>query len=110
MEGRELHPDVLDDIHYFDAEEVSVVARRMDPKRRRGRADRGEVAALAFQADDDGKDLHQIVTVLRIPPEKGPALCWKWREPDLEQHELALRKQERHKKQQRQETARARTA
>jgi muconolactone delta-isomerase len=102
MEDRELHPNKVDGIHYFDAEEVAAVARRMAPKHRRsGERTAGEIAALAFQAFDDGQDLHQIVTELRIPPEKVRALYREWREPDLEQHELALRKQARLKDEQR---------
>jgi hypothetical protein len=106
MEGRELHPQVRDGVHYFDAEEVAALARTMAPKRRRGNErTEGEIAALAFLAFDEGKDLFQIVTELRIPPEKVRALYREWREPDLEQHEVVRRKRERIEKQRRSEEA-----
>jgi hypothetical protein len=105
MEGKELHPEVVGGVHYFDPEEVASVAWALGPKRtgaRGGHAD-GEIAALAFHAFDEGKDLHEIVTTLRIPPEKVRALYREWREPDLEQHEIVRRKRERLQKQQRNE-------
>jgi hypothetical protein len=46
-------------------------------------------------------DLHEIVTQLRIPPERVRALYREWREPDLERHEIARRKRERLKVKQR---------
>jgi len=102
MEGRELHPQVRDGVHYFDAEEVAALALTMAPRRKREneRTD-GEIAALAFLGFDEGKDLFQIVTELRIPPEKVRALYREWREPDLEQHEVARRKRERDQRQER---------
>jgi hypothetical protein len=104
MEGSELHPTIRDGVHYFDAEEIAALTRKMAPKRQRenDRND-GEIAALAFFAFDEGKDLFQIVTELRIPPEKVRALYREWREPDLEQYELARRKRERAQNQQRRE-------
>lgn len=106
MEGSELHPQVRDGVHYFDAEEVTTLARTMSPKRRRGNErTEGEIAALAFLAFDEDKDLFQIVTELRVPPEKVRALYREWREPDLEQHEVARRKRERIERQRRSEEA-----
>jgi hypothetical protein len=106
MEGRELHPQVQDGVHYFDAEEVAALARAMAPKRpRENERTDGEIAALAFLAFDEGKDLFQIVTELRIPPERVRVLYREWREPDLEQHEVARRKRERVESQRRREEA-----
>ena len=103
MEGKELHPDVVRGVHFFDPEEVASAAWALGPKRKnaRGVHDEGEIAALAFHAFDDGKDLHEIVAQLRIPPEKVRALYREWREPDLEQHEVARRKREREEREQR---------
>ena len=105
MEGKELHPSVCGGVHYFDPEEVESVSWVLGTTRgvRRDKRDEGEIAALAFHAFDDGKDLHEIVTVLRIPPEKVRALYREWREPDLEQHEVIRRKRERLRVQERQE-------
>jgi len=104
MEGRELHPTVRGGVHYFDAEEVATLARKLAPKRLSDneRTD-GEIAALAFLAFDEGKDLFQIVTELPIPPEKVRALYREWREPDLEQHEVSRRKRERAQREERRE-------
>lgn len=103
MEGHELHPEVVRGVHFFDPEEVASAAWALGPKRRKagGDHDEGEIAALAFRAFDDGKDLHEMVTQLRIPPERVRALYREWREPDLEQHEIARRKRERAKREQR---------
>lgn len=103
MEGKELHPEVMGGVHYFDPEEVASVAWALGPKRRGARGDHadGEIAALAFHAFNEGKDLHEIVSTLRIPPEKVRALYREWREPDLEQHELTRRKRERAQREQR---------
>jgi hypothetical protein len=97
MEGKELHPEIVGGVHYFDPDEVASLAWSRGPKRRgaHGEPSDGEIAALAFHAFDDGKDLFEIVTQLRIPPEKVRALYREWREPDLEQHEVARRKRER---------------
>jgi hypothetical protein len=97
MEGNELHPKVLGGVHYFDPEEVAALAWSVGAKRLgvRGQQDEGEIAALAFLAFDEGRDLFEIVTQLRIPPEKVRALYREWREPNLEQHEVARRKRER---------------
>jgi hypothetical protein len=74
MEGRELHPKVLNGVHYFDAEDVATVARAMAQRRRHGgeRTD-GEIAALAFLAFDESKDLIQIVTELCMRPTAHPS-------------------------------------
>ena len=78
----------------------------MAPKRpRENERTDGEIAALAFLAFDESKDLFQIVTELRIPPEKVRALYREWREPDLEHHEVARRKRERIENQRRHEEA-----
>lgn len=97
MEGKELHPEIVGGVRYFDPDEVASVARTLGPKRKKARDDRdeGEIAALAFHAFAERKDLHEIVTQLRITPERVRALYREWREPDLEQHEVARRKRER---------------
>lgn len=59
--------------------------------------------AIDILALDEGKDLFQIVTELRIPPERVRALYREWREPDLEQHEVARRKRERQERERRRE-------
>jgi hypothetical protein len=97
MEGKELHPEVVGGVHYFDAEEVAVLARALGPGRWRAGGERteGEIAALAFSAFDEGRDLREIVEELAVPPEKVRALYREWRSPDLEQHEVARRRRER---------------
>jgi hypothetical protein len=97
MEGKELHPEVVGGVRYFDPEELASVAWALGPKRKKARDDRheGEIAALAFHAFNEGKNLHDIVTQLRITPERVRALYREWRQPDLEQHEVARLKRER---------------
>jgi hypothetical protein len=103
MEGKELHPEIVGGVRYFDPDEVASVALTLGPKRKKARDDRdeGEIAALAFHAFAEGRNLHDIVTQLRITPEHVRALYREWREPDLEQHEVARRKRERAQKEQR---------
>jgi hypothetical protein len=107
MEGKDLHPEVMGGVHYFDPEEVAPLAWSLVGKR--GKAtrqnDEGEIAALVFVAFDEGRDLFEIVTRLRIPPERVRALYREWREPDLEQHEIARRKRERLRDQRQREQA-----
>jgi len=97
MEGKELHPEMVGSVHYFDPDEVASLAWSLGGQRRKTtrQRDEGEIAALAFLAFDEGRDLFEIVTQLRIPPERVRALYREWREPDLEQHEVARRKRER---------------
>jgi hypothetical protein len=84
---------------------VATVAWALGPKRKAVRDDRdeGEIAALAFHAFDEGKNLHDIVTQLRLTPERVRVLYREWREPDLEQHEVARLKRERVQRERRRE-------
>ncbi len=97
LEGKVLHPEVVDGVHYFDTAEVERVAREMGVRRRAPREARseGEIAALVFLAFDEDKDLHAIVTALAVPPETVRALYRPWREPDLEAAEVARQRRER---------------
>jgi hypothetical protein len=98
LEGKALHPEVVAGVHYFDAAEVERVARELGlrARRRPGEArSEGEIAAAVFSAFADGKDLHEIVTELAVAPETVRALYRQWREPDLEEHEVARQRRER---------------
>jgi hypothetical protein len=50
---------------------------------------------LAFRGFEEGKDLRDIVLALGVTPEKVRALYREWREPDLEEHEVRLRRRAR---------------
>lgn len=98
LEGKALHPEVVDGVHYFDAAEVERVARELAARTRRSSPEarsEGEIAAQVFRAFDAEKDLHAIVTELAVPPETVRALYREWREPDLEAAEVAQQRRER---------------
>jgi hypothetical protein len=103
MEGKTLHPVREDGVHYFDPDEVAAAARSLGPRRGRRERTDGEVAALAFRAFSDGKDLHEVVEELVLAPEKVRALYREWREPDLEQHEVNRRRRARAEAEQKRE-------
>jgi hypothetical protein len=88
MEGKTLHPVREEGVHYFAPDDVDAAVQTLGARRRHPQWSPGEVAARAFRAFGDGKDLHEIVEELRLPPEKLRALYREWREPDLEQHEV----------------------
>jgi hypothetical protein len=97
MEGRELHPVRENGVNYFEPDDVARALRSLGPRRRRPGRERtdAEVAALAFKAFEEGRDLREIVVDLTLAPERVRALYREWREPDLEQHEIARRKRAR---------------
>jgi hypothetical protein len=110
MEGRQLRPVLENGVHYFAPDEVAALARALSASGRRsgGTRSEGQIAALAFRAFEDGKDLHAIVMDLAITPEKVRALYREWREPDLEHHELRRRNRERAERERREEEAQRR--
>lgn len=97
LEGKMLHPELVGGVHYFDAAEVEWVARELGVRRcpRREARSEGEIAAAVFLAFDEGKDLHEIVTELSVPPETVRALYRQWQESDLEEYEVTRQRRER---------------
>jgi hypothetical protein len=98
LEGKALHPEVVNGVHYFDPAEVERVARELSGRARRSSPEtrsEGEIAALVFRAFEEDKDLHAIVTELAVPPETVRVLYRQWREPDLEAAEVARQRRER---------------
>jgi hypothetical protein len=80
MEGKALHPDVVDGVHYFAASEVDTVAcERAPSKRPRARFDDGQIAARVFYLIDHGKDVREIVQELEVPPQMVRTLYHEWK-------------------------------
>lgn len=76
LEARgELHPRVVDGVHYFDREEI----HRARSARAASAPTDGEAAALAFELLDQGVGMRDIVKRCRVTPERARALATEWR-------------------------------
>ena len=57
MEGTTLHPETIDGVHYFAANDVDAVALSLPvSKRSRKRLDEGQIAARVFYLIEHGKE------------------------------------------------------
>lgn len=74
------------DIRYYSPDQVVEAAAALG---RRGRNDlsNGEIAAQAFQMFDQGRDLTEVVQVLKLEPDEAQVLWREWEEPDFEARE-----------------------
>ena len=80
MEGTTLHPEVIDGVHYFSADDVDFAARATPPAgRTRASLDDGQVAARVFRMIDNGKELIEIVEELEVTPELVRTLFHEWK-------------------------------
>ena len=70
-----LHPQVVDGVHVFDAEEV----RRAQFARPSSAPTDGDAAALAFQLLDQGMNMRDIVKRCRVTPERARTLATEWK-------------------------------
>lgn len=70
-----LHPQVVDGVHVFDAEEV----RRAQFARPSSAPTDGDAAALAFQLLDQGLNMRDIVKRCRVTPERARTLATEWK-------------------------------
>jgi hypothetical protein len=80
MEGKTLHPEVIDDVHYFTKAEVDDAACFMPASTRaRSRLDEGQIAARVFRLIDNGKEVRDIVEELEVPPQLVRTLFHEWK-------------------------------
>jgi len=80
MEGKDLHPETIDGVHYFTRSDVETVATSLPfTARARGRLDEGQIAARVFYLIDHGKELREIVEELEIPPDLVRTLYHEWK-------------------------------
>jgi hypothetical protein len=94
MEGRTLHPTIVDGVHYFARDEVDHLALS-GPALPRGRArlDDGQIAARVFRLIDQGKELREIVEELEVPPRVIRDLYREWK-TDFDEGEQQRRRAE----------------
>jgi hypothetical protein len=74
-ERGELHPRVIDGVHFFDPEEI----HRARAARASSAPADGDAAALAFELLDQGVGLRDIVKRCRVTPERARALATEWK-------------------------------
>jgi DNA-binding transcriptional MerR regulator len=74
-ERGELHPRVIDGVHFFDPEEI----HRARTARAPSAPPDGDAAALAFELLDQGVGLRDIVKRCRVTPERARALAAEWK-------------------------------
>jgi hypothetical protein len=74
-ERGELHPRVIDGVHFFDPEEI----HRARTARAPSAPPDGDAAALAFELLDQGASLRDIVKRCRVTPERARALATEWK-------------------------------
>jgi hypothetical protein len=80
MEGRALHPTVVEGVHYFAEGQVDRLAATAPPRLvGRSQLDEGRIAARVFRLIDHGKDLREIVEELEIPPQRVRTLYREWK-------------------------------
>lgn len=91
MEGKALHPEIVDGVHYFAGTEVDAVALERPPSVRSRRLDEGQIAARVFNLIEHGKDVREIVQELEVPPRVVRTLYHEWK-LDLVDGENDLRK------------------
>jgi hypothetical protein len=92
LEGKTLHPEVIDGVHYFAKDEVDVVACSMPvSSRRRSRLDEGQIAARVFRLIDNGKEVREIVEELEVAPQLVRELYREWKTDFLSGEEDRIR-------------------
>jgi hypothetical protein len=74
-ERGELHPRVIDGVHFFDPEEI----HRARAARASSAPPDGDAAAFAFELLDQGVGLRDIVKRCRVTPERARALATEWK-------------------------------
>jgi hypothetical protein len=74
-ERGELHPRVIDGVHFFDPEEI----HRARAARASSAPPDGDAASLAFELLDQGVGLRDIVKRCRVTPERARALAIEWK-------------------------------
>jgi DNA-binding transcriptional MerR regulator len=74
-ERGELHPRIIDGVHFFDPEEI----HRARAARASSAPPDGDAAALAFELLDQGLGLRDIVKRCRVTPERARALATEWK-------------------------------
>jgi hypothetical protein len=74
-ERGELHPCVIDGVHFFDPEEI----HRARAARASSAPSDGDASALAFELLDQGAGLRDIVKRCRVTPERARALAAEWK-------------------------------
>jgi hypothetical protein len=74
-ERGELHPRVIDGVHFFDPEEI----HRARVARASSAPSDGDAAALAFELLDQGAGLRDIVKRCRVTPERARVLATEWK-------------------------------
>jgi hypothetical protein len=74
-ERGELHPRVIDGVHFFDPEEI----HRARVARASSAPTDGDAAALAFELLDQGAGLRDIVKRCRVTPERARVLATEWK-------------------------------
>jgi len=80
MERTALHPEVIDGVHYFSADDVEALARSWPAsKRSRARLDEGQIAARVFYLIEHGRELTEIVQELEVPPQLVRTLYHEWK-------------------------------
>lgn len=92
MEGTTLHPEVINGVHYFAAEELDEVACSIPASSRARRLlDDGQIAARVFRLIDNGKELCEIVEELEVTPQLVRILYREWKTDFLSGEEDRLR-------------------
>lgn len=74
-ERGELHPRVIDGVHFFDPDEI----HRARTARAPSAPPDGDAAALAFELLDQGVGLRDIVKRCRVTPERARVLAAEWK-------------------------------
>ncbi len=80
MEGKMLHPRLVDGAWRFEADEVKSLSRMQNPVGRRALSE-GEIAAEVFRRFDQGQSLRQIVRECSLAPKTVQALYREWNTP-----------------------------
>jgi hypothetical protein len=92
MEGTALHPEVINGVHYFAAEEIDEAACSIPASSRgRRRLDDGQIAARVFRLIDNGKELREIVEELEVTPQHVRILYREWKTDFLSGEDDRLR-------------------
>jgi hypothetical protein len=80
MEGKSLHPKLIDGAWRFEIDDVKGVQRAPSAVVKRAPSE-GEIAAEIFRRFDEGKSLRQIVRECRQPPKVIRAMHEEWAAP-----------------------------